>query len=71
MEHVSLKLIHEVMIPGHTHVLCPVAGQLMIATDLGLIHRVNWEGRFDSNLTIHLSSLTFANDLYPETRGKD
>ena len=54
---------------GYTSVMCPVAGQLMVCTDIGIIHRVSWSGVFDGNLSIHLSALPFSNDLYPESRG--
>lgn len=69
LEQVSLNLIHEVVIAGLTSVMCPVAGQLMVCTSTGAIHRISWNGVFDNSLEIHLSRLPFSNDLYPETRG--
>lgn len=69
LEHVSLNLIHEAIVPGGANVMCPVSGQIMIATGDGHIRRINWSGIFDSQLTIYLNNLPFANDCLPETRG--
>ncbi|XP_019849671.1 PREDICTED: RAB6A-GEF complex partner protein 1-like isoform X2 [Amphimedon queenslandica] len=70
LEQVSLNLIHEVMVSGLTSVMCSFVGQLMVCSDLGIIHRVSWSGVFDANLSIYLSSLPFSNDLYPESRAQ-
>ena len=41
----------------------------MISTDFGVLHRLSWDGRYDSSLVIHLQRVPFANDLLPESRG--
>ena len=49
-------------------VLC-IGAQLVVSTDFGVLHRLGWDGRFDSSLLIHLHRVPFANDLLPESRG--
>ena len=49
-------------------VLC-IGAQLVVSTDFGILHRLGWDGRFDSSLLIHLHRVPFANDLLPESRG--
>ena len=55
----------------HTHSLFCVGNQLVVATGYGVLHRLNWEGKFDSSLAIHINQVPFANDLLPETRGEE
>ena len=69
LEQVCLHLIHEVTVPGHTYSLCSIAGQIMIATDQGVIQRINWDSTFDMKRDIHLNKLPFSNDNCHETRG--
>jgi hypothetical protein len=57
-----LKLVHEITLPGHTHSLKAVAGQIMISTDQSVIHRVSWHGRIDNDKSINVNVLLFANN---------
>ena len=70
LELVSLHLIHEASVSGLVCSLCCItASSLLVATDYGMLHRFNWEGKFDSAMAIHLSSLQLATDLLADTRG--
>ena len=71
LELVSLHLIHEAAVSGLVSSLCCTTGSssLLVGTDYGVLHRFNWEGKFDSAMAIHLSSLQLGTDLLAESRG--
>ena len=47
-----------------------LGNQLVVATGYGVLHRLSWEGKFDSSLAIHLNQVPIGNDLLPESKGK-
>ena len=70
LELVSLHLIHEAAVSGLVSSLCCTTGSsLLVGTDYGVLHRFNWEGKFDSAMALHLSSLQPGIDLLAESRG--
>ena len=46
-----------------------LGNQLVVATGYGVLHRLSWEGKFDSSLAIHLNQVPIGNDLLPESKG--
>ena len=57
------------MVSGEILAICNCARQLLVSTEMGVIYRVDWSGRFDAQMSVYLSKLTFANDLLPTSRG--
>ena len=42
---------------------------IVVSTGYGVLHRVLWDGQFDSHLTIKLQSIQFSTDLTPQSKG--
>ena len=42
---------------------------IMVSTGYGVLHRVLWDGQFNSHLTIKLQSIQFSADLTPQSKG--
>lgn len=70
MECVTLKYFNETAVVGGVQSLFCLGTQLVVATGYGVLHRLNWEGKFDVSLAIVLSQVPLANDLLPESRGQ-
>ena len=41
----------------------------MVSTGYGVLHRVLWDGQFNSHLTVKLQSIHFSADLTPKSKG--
>ena len=69
MDQVSLSLVYEAVVSGEILAICNCARQLLVSTEMGVIYRMDWDGRFDTQMSVYLNKLTFANDLLPTSRG--
>ena len=56
---------------GEILAICNCVRQLLVSTETGVIYRMDWDGRFDTQLSVYLNKLTFANDLLPTSRGDE
>ena len=69
LEVVLVKYLTETAIVGGVVNLLSVGPHLLVTTGYGVLHRLSWEGCFNSSLTINLNHVPFASDLLPESRG--
>ena len=71
------QCVHRVIPLCDTIVICdvvyssltPIHNCIIVSTGYGVLHRVLWDGQFDSHLTIKLKNINFSADLTPQSKG--
>ena len=69
VEVVLVKYLTETSVVGGVVSLLGVGPHLVVSTGYGVLHRLSWEGCFNSALTLNINHVPFASDLLPESRG--